>query len=59
MLVVEDDGRGLPADLPGDTSGIRGMRERALLVEGRLSFESRPGRGTEVRLEVPLVRDSP
>lgn len=59
VLVVEDDGRGLPADLPGDTSGIRGMRERALLVEGRLSLESRPGRGTEVRLEVPLGRDSP
>jgi signal transduction histidine kinase len=30
------------------------MRERALLVEGRLSIESQPGKGTEVRLTVPL-----
>ena len=59
VLAVEDDGRGLPADLPGHTSGIGGMRERALLVEGRLSFESRPERGTEVRLEVPLECGSP
>ena len=40
--------------MPGDTAGIAGMRERALLVEGRLSIESQPGKGTEVRLAVPL-----
>ena len=42
-LTIEDDGKGMPADLPGDTAGIAGMRERALLVGGRLSIESRPG----------------
>jgi signal transduction histidine kinase len=30
------------------------MRERALLVGGRLSIGSRPNVGTEVRLTVPL-----
>ena len=58
-LRVVDDGKGMPAELPRDTAGIAGMRERALLVGGRLSIESRPGQGTEVRLEVPVDPESP
>src|SRR5262245_39846444 len=53
-LRVRDDGDGMPRRLPGGTSGISGMRERALLVGGRFSIESVPTRGTEVRLMVPL-----
>ena len=30
-----------------------GMRERALLVKGTLTIESRPGAGTTVSLELP------
>jgi two-component system, NarL family, sensor histidine kinase UhpB len=56
-LRVTDDGRGMPAQLPTDTAGIGGMRERALLVGGRLSIQSRPDQGTEVRLTIPLDRD--
>lgn len=51
---IADDGKGLSSQLPSDTAGIAGMRERALLVEGRLSIEAQPGEGTEVRLTVPL-----
>jgi two-component system, NarL family, sensor histidine kinase UhpB len=54
VLRVADDGRGFPPQLPSGTSGIAGMRERALLVGGRLFIESRPDEGTEVRLTVPL-----
>jgi two-component system, NarL family, sensor histidine kinase UhpB len=53
-LSVADDGKGLPVELPRDTAGIAGMRERALLVGGRLTIDSRPGEGTEVRLTIPL-----
>jgi two-component system sensor histidine kinase UhpB len=53
-LRVRDDGDGMPRRLPSGTSGISGMRERALLVGGRFSIESVPTRGTEVRLMVPL-----
>jgi two-component system, NarL family, sensor histidine kinase UhpB len=53
-LVVQDDGRGLPERVPIE-SGLRGMRERALLVGGTLSVTSRPRRGTEVRLRVPIL----
>jgi two-component system sensor histidine kinase UhpB len=53
-LCVADDGRGMPARLPRGTAGIAGMRERALLVGGRLSIESRARHGTEVRLTIPV-----
>ena len=35
------------------------MRERALLVGGRLDLESDRGQGTEVRLSIPLGKRSP
>jgi two-component system, NarL family, sensor histidine kinase UhpB len=53
-LRVADNGQGMPADLPSNTAGIAGMRERTMLVDGRLSIESRPGQGTEVRLTIPV-----
>ena len=56
-LRVRDDGVGMPRELPAGTSGIAGMRERAILVGGRFSIESVPRRGTEVRLRIPLDHD--
>lgn len=53
-VTVTDDGRGIPRLLPPDTAGIAGMRERALLVGGRLSIEPGAGGGTTVQLVVPL-----
>jgi two-component system sensor histidine kinase UhpB len=55
-LEVSDDGRGTPADVLGGRragNGIRFMRERALLVDARLSVRSRPGQGTQVTLSIP------
>lgn len=51
-LLIADNGRGLPADLPAHTAGISGMRERARLVHGELEIDSKPGAGTTVRLEL-------
>jgi two-component system sensor histidine kinase UhpB len=56
-LGVADDGKGMPAQVAGGTAGIAGMRERALLVGGRLWIESGPDRGTEVRLTIPVDQD--
>ena len=53
-LLVRDDGRGL-TDGDEAANGIRGMRERALLVGGRLRVGDRPGGGVEVRLDVPIL----
>ncbi len=52
-LAVADDGRGFAFDESEGGLGIAGMRERALLIGGELTIESRPGRGTTVRLTVP------
>lgn len=52
-LEVADDGRGFAFDESEGGLGIAGMRERALLIGGELTIESRPGRGTTVRLAVP------
>ncbi len=53
-LSVRDDGQGMPERPAGETIGIDGMRERALLVGASLEIESRAGAGTTVRLSVPL-----
>lgn len=50
VLVVRDDGIGLPPNGERDATGIRGMRERALLIGAALVVRSRKPRGTEVRL---------
>jgi two-component system, NarL family, sensor histidine kinase UhpB len=52
-LMVRDNGSGLPERL-GEGTGMGGMSERALHVGGRLTVGSRPGGGTEVRLDIPL-----
>jgi two-component system, NarL family, sensor histidine kinase UhpB len=52
-LEVSDDGRGFAFDESERGLGIGGMRERALLIGAELTIESRPGRGTTVRLDVP------
>jgi two-component system sensor histidine kinase UhpB len=53
VLEIADDGRGFAFDRSERGLGIGGMRERALLVGGELTIESRPDRGTTVRLDVP------
>jgi two-component system, NarL family, sensor histidine kinase UhpB len=52
VLSVADDGRGLPSPLPAHATGLAGMRERAILIAGRLEIDSPPGAGVEVRLTV-------
>jgi two-component system, NarL family, sensor histidine kinase UhpB len=54
VLQVSDDGRGL-GDGPVTGGGIRGMRERALTVGGRLLLGVGPRGGLEVELDVPLA----
>jgi two-component system, NarL family, sensor histidine kinase UhpB len=57
QLTVRDDGRGLaPASL-SSSHGIRGMRERAMLIGASLSIDTPPGGGTEVRLSIPVTRE--
>jgi two-component system sensor histidine kinase UhpB len=54
LLSVRDDGRGVPDRLFG-MSGIRGMRERALLVGGAVDVRAAASGGTEVLLRIPTL----
>lgn len=54
LLEVRDDGRGLPtgSEIRHDAYGVRGMRERAAAIGGRLTIGAADGGGTVVRCEV-------
>ncbi len=54
-LRVRDDGRGLTRDALASATGIRGMRERAMLIGAQLSIAAADGGGTEVVLRVPAA----
>lgn len=56
-LEVRDNGRGItPADTAKFNSfGIRGMIERAGLLDGKLTVSGAPGEGTTVHLSLPLA----
>ena len=52
VLRVVDNGQGFePAHVEG--GGLRGIRERALIVGGAVAIKPGPKGGVEVRLEVP------
>lgn len=62
LLEVSDDGVGFdPATTPERAGPVRyglpGMQQRAELLGGQLTAESTPGRGTVVRLRVPLAQE--
>ena len=52
-----DEGRGFDADAAmakGMSSGLAGMRERAVLLGGSFSVESGPGTGACLNAHLPL-----
>jgi signal transduction histidine kinase len=60
-LTIEDNGRGMNAGViqASETGGqnhvgIRGIKERAALIGGDLEINTQAGRGTRVRLTIPL-----
>lgn len=61
-LQVEDDGRGFDInqitsiDSTGRGAGLFGMRERLLLLGGKGTIDSQPGKGTRVKLMIPVTR---
>jgi two-component system, NarL family, sensor histidine kinase UhpB len=55
VLRVVDDGRGLDGGSSGGAGGLRGMRERAVLVGAALAIKQAKTGGVEVRLEAPAA----
>ena len=60
QLVVADSGRGfnVAAALQGEGLGLTSMRERVRLVNGTLSIDSIPKRGTTIHVRVPFTAEA-
>jgi signal transduction histidine kinase len=57
-LVVGDNGVGFePSEVQAGHFGLASMRERAIIIGGELTIESRPQDGTRIRISVPLGPD--
>jgi two-component system sensor histidine kinase UhpB len=56
VLTTIDDGKGFTTNAARErkTLGMLGMHERALMINGELSINSEPGKGTTVSIKVPL-----
>lgn len=57
QLRIEDQGVGFDPKIAlaaGNTSGLAGMQERALILGGQLTLTSQPGSGTSVTVTLPL-----
>lgn len=55
QLTVSDNGRGFGTDAPGPAGyGLSSMRQRAAIIGGTLSVDSRPQDGTRVTVQMPL-----
>jgi signal transduction histidine kinase len=55
-VIIEDDGQGFALQQVAGSGrlGLYGMRERAELLDGTFTIESKPGQGTSIFVEVPL-----
>jgi len=60
VLEIADDGVGF--DLRTGKSkggiGLRGMEERVIRMQGKMSIVTRPASGTRIRIELPLTTDA-
>jgi signal transduction histidine kinase len=57
-LIISDNGQGFSGKRPKTAMGgfgLSSMRERVLRIGGTIDICSTPGRGTEVRLEIPIL----
>jgi signal transduction histidine kinase len=52
-VLVADDGIGGADASRG--SGLRGLADRVAALDGTLSLESPPGRGTKLRADIPIA----
>lgn len=58
MLTITDNGVGFDPDRRSDSMnglGLVSMKERAHLAQGDLSIDAAPGRGTSIRIRIPLA----
>src|SRR5262249_34328462 len=58
---IRDNGRGFDTNLPPQNGrhesgfGLNGINERARILRGKVTINSRPGQGTNVSVELPIL----
>ena len=57
VLQVEDDGVGFDPNIRAEGLGLRNMRQRAFSAGGWLVVDSAPGKGSRVRVELPVRKE--
>jgi PAS domain S-box-containing protein len=56
VLEIHDNGKGFNNDLTHKkTLGLKGMQERALMIDGDFCIESAPGQGTYIQISIPIL----
>ncbi|WP_165759082.1 PAS domain-containing sensor histidine kinase [Niastella yeongjuensis] len=56
VLEIRDNGRGFNNDMTSKkTLGLKGMEERALMIDGDFRIESKPGEGTYIQISIPIL----
>lgn len=59
VLIVRDNGRGMPQPAHPQSLGLLGIRERAQLLGGSVVIDSSPGDGTAITVTLPLTETEP
>lgn len=52
ILTIEDNGQGFDTEQVSSAFGLKSMRNRARHIHGHLSIDSRPGKGTQIVVEI-------
>lgn len=57
VLEIRDNGKGFRMDDMADrkTLGLKGMQERALMIDGDFQIQSKPGEGTYIQISIPIL----
>jgi signal transduction histidine kinase len=58
VLIIHDNGKGISHEVEEKSTslGIMGMKERALLLGGKLEIKGESGKGTEVKIIIPIKK---
>ncbi|MBE9061522.1 sensor histidine kinase [cf. Phormidesmis sp. LEGE 11477] len=57
-LILIDDGCGFESSSSVSGYGLQGIRERSQLLGGKMDIHSQPGKGTQLRVIVPLIEEN-
>jgi PAS domain S-box-containing protein len=57
VLEISDNGKGFRMEDMADqkTLGLKGMQERALMIDGDFQIKSKPGAGTYIQISIPIL----